>query len=114
MTDWIWPACTMWRCDCERDCDCERRCVVVQVPVLWGGGGGEGGGEGITMQFSHSISLVLDAPTMSGMKLGHLCGQSCSTPHTRCWWKTMGTRSFSYILQCSEQLHQIRMMDLHG
>ena len=29
------------------------------------------------MLFSHSVSLVLDAPTMSGMKLCHLCGHSC-------------------------------------
>ncbi len=29
------------------------------------------------MEFSHSGSLVLDAATMSGMKVGHLCGQSC-------------------------------------
>ncbi len=30
-----------------------------------------------TMEFSHSVSLFFDAPTMSGMKEGHLCGQSC-------------------------------------
>jgi len=33
------------------------------------------------MEFSQSVSLFFDAPTMSGMKDGHLCGQSCN-PHT--------------------------------
>lgn len=31
------------------------------------------------MLFSHSVSLVLLAATMSGMKLGHLSGQSCNS-----------------------------------
>lgn len=31
----------------------------------------------MTMEFSHNGSLVLEAATMSGMKVGHLCGQSC-------------------------------------
>ena len=29
------------------------------------------------MQFSHSVSEVRLAPTMSGMNVFHLCGQSC-------------------------------------
>lgn len=29
------------------------------------------------MLFSQRVSLVLLAPTRSGMKLGHLCGHSC-------------------------------------
>ena len=29
------------------------------------------------MLFSHSVWLVLDAPTSSGMNVCHLCGQSC-------------------------------------
>ncbi len=29
------------------------------------------------MEFSHSVSLFFEAPTMSGMNDGHLCGQSC-------------------------------------
>ena len=31
-----------------------------------------------TMEFSHNVSLFFEAPTMSGMNDGHLCGQSCS------------------------------------
>lgn len=31
----------------------------------------------MTMLFWHSVSLVLLAPTISGMKLGQLCGHSC-------------------------------------
>jgi hypothetical protein len=31
----------------------------------------------MTMQFSHRVSLLLAAATISGIKLGHLAGQSC-------------------------------------
>ena len=35
------------------------------------------------MLFSHSVSFVLEAPTMSGTKLCHLCGHSCFRTCTR-------------------------------
>jgi len=34
------------------------------------------------MLFSHSPSFVLLAPTISGIKLGHRCGQSCFNTST--------------------------------
>ena len=34
-------------------------------------------------QFSHNYSLIFAAPTKSGIKLGHLCGQSCLTICTK-------------------------------
>ena len=37
----------------------------------------------LTIEFSHSVSLFFDAPTMSGMNEGHLCGQSCGDTRSR-------------------------------
>lgn len=33
----------------------------------------------MTILFSHNVSLLLEAPTSSGMKLSHLCGHTCLT-----------------------------------
>ena len=44
--------------------------------------GGAAAGRG-TMLFSQSVSLVLEALTMSEMKEGQLCGHSCLTTCTR-------------------------------
>ena len=40
------------------------------------------------MEFSHNVSLFFEAPTMSGMNDGHLCGQSCRHEQRHFSWAT--------------------------
>ena len=62
------------------------------------------------MQFSQSVSLVLLAPTMSGMKLRHLCGQSCFRICTKMMFILARKMRSARKLRSSVQIFMIRLL----